>query len=167
MASNSRWRIWNSWWNGTLQGNRSTRRKPTPVLLHWRQNPHNPTWDRTQAAAVGNRRLRKRQITRQDGGNKISSLQPAWANLRCYWRWRFFCRRVAMKCAHRTFQLSAILSEYECNTTNKNYETLNTHIYIMYFSKYVHINTVRFIPVSPTWSIGHPWNPSFHFSFLI
>jgi hypothetical protein len=24
-----------------------------------------------------------------------------------------------------------------------------------------------FIPVAPTWSIGHPWNASFHFSFLI
>jgi hypothetical protein len=23
------------------------------------------------------------------------------------------------------------------------------------------------IPVAPTWSIGHPWNASFHFSFLI
>jgi hypothetical protein len=23
-----------------------------------------------------------------------------------------------------------------------------------------------FIPVAPTWSIGHPWNPSFRFSFL-
>jgi hypothetical protein len=25
----------------------------------------------------------------------------------------------------------------------------------------------RFIPVAPTWSIGHPWNASFQFSFLI
>jgi hypothetical protein len=24
-----------------------------------------------------------------------------------------------------------------------------------------------FIPVAPTWSIGHPWNASFHCSFLI
>jgi hypothetical protein len=24
-----------------------------------------------------------------------------------------------------------------------------------------------FIPVAPTWSMGHPWNASFHFSFLI
>jgi hypothetical protein len=23
------------------------------------------------------------------------------------------------------------------------------------------------IPAAPTWSIGHPWNASFHFSFLI
>jgi hypothetical protein len=24
-----------------------------------------------------------------------------------------------------------------------------------------------FVPVAPTWSIGHPWNASFHFSFVI
>jgi hypothetical protein len=35
------------------RGNRSTRRKPAPVPLC----PHDLTWDRTQVAAVGSRRL--------------------------------------------------------------------------------------------------------------
>jgi hypothetical protein len=39
------------------KGNRSTRRKPTPVPLFPQQIPHDLTCDRTQAAAVGNRRL--------------------------------------------------------------------------------------------------------------
>jgi hypothetical protein len=39
------------------RGNRSTRRKPAPVPLCPPQIPHNLTWDRTRAAAVGSRRL--------------------------------------------------------------------------------------------------------------
>jgi hypothetical protein len=39
------------------RGNRSTRSKPTPVLLCPPQVPYNLTWARTRAAAVGNRRL--------------------------------------------------------------------------------------------------------------
>jgi hypothetical protein len=39
------------------RGNRRTRRKPTPEPLCSPQIPHNLTWTRTQAAAVGNRRL--------------------------------------------------------------------------------------------------------------
>jgi hypothetical protein len=39
------------------RGNRSTRRKPAPVPLCPPQIPHDPTWDRTRAAAVGSRRL--------------------------------------------------------------------------------------------------------------
>jgi hypothetical protein len=36
---------------------RSTRRKPAPVSLCPPQIPHDLTWDRTRAAAVGSRRL--------------------------------------------------------------------------------------------------------------
>jgi hypothetical protein len=39
------------------RGNRSTRRKPAPVPLCPPQIPHDLAWDRTRAAAVGNRRL--------------------------------------------------------------------------------------------------------------
>jgi hypothetical protein len=39
------------------RGNRSTRRKPAPVPLCPSQIPHDRTWDRTWAAAVGSRRL--------------------------------------------------------------------------------------------------------------
>jgi hypothetical protein len=39
------------------RGNRITRRKHSPVSLCPPQIPHDLTWDRTRAAAVGNRRL--------------------------------------------------------------------------------------------------------------
>jgi hypothetical protein len=39
------------------KGNRSTRRKPTPVPLYPPQIPHDLTWDRSQTAAVGSQRL--------------------------------------------------------------------------------------------------------------
>jgi hypothetical protein len=39
------------------RGNRITRRKPAPVPLCSPQIPHDLTWDRTQAAAVGSQRL--------------------------------------------------------------------------------------------------------------
>jgi hypothetical protein len=39
------------------RGNRSTRRKPAQAPLFKPQIPHDPTWDRTRAAAVGSRRL--------------------------------------------------------------------------------------------------------------
>jgi hypothetical protein len=39
------------------KGNQSTRRKPTPVPLFPPQIPHDLTWARTLAAAVGSRRL--------------------------------------------------------------------------------------------------------------
>jgi hypothetical protein len=39
------------------RGNRSTRRKPTPVSLRPPQIPHGPTWARIRAATVGSRRL--------------------------------------------------------------------------------------------------------------
>jgi hypothetical protein len=41
----------------TGRGNRSTLRKPAPVPLCPPQIPHNLTWDRTRAAAMGSRRL--------------------------------------------------------------------------------------------------------------
>jgi hypothetical protein len=37
--------------------NRSTRRKPAPVPLCLPQIPHDLTWDRTRAAAVGSQQL--------------------------------------------------------------------------------------------------------------
>jgi hypothetical protein len=39
------------------RGNRSKRRKPASVSLRPPQIPHDLTWDRTLAAAVGSRRL--------------------------------------------------------------------------------------------------------------
>jgi hypothetical protein len=39
------------------EGNRSTRRKPAPVPVCPPQIPHDLTWDRTRAAAVGSQRL--------------------------------------------------------------------------------------------------------------
>jgi hypothetical protein len=39
------------------RGNRNTRRKPAPEPLFPPQIPHDLTWDRTRAAAVGSRRL--------------------------------------------------------------------------------------------------------------
>jgi hypothetical protein len=39
------------------RGNRSTRRKPAPMPLCPPQIPHDLTWGRTRAAAVGNQRL--------------------------------------------------------------------------------------------------------------
>jgi hypothetical protein len=39
------------------RGNRNTRRKPTPVSLCSPHIPHDLTWDRTRAAAVGSQRL--------------------------------------------------------------------------------------------------------------
>jgi hypothetical protein len=39
------------------KGNRSTRRKPAPLPLRPPQIPHDLTWDRSRAAAVGSQRL--------------------------------------------------------------------------------------------------------------
>jgi hypothetical protein len=46
------------------RGNRSTRKKPAPVPLCPPQIPHNLTWDRTRAAAVGSQRLTARAMAR-------------------------------------------------------------------------------------------------------
>jgi hypothetical protein len=42
---------------GIGKGSRSTRRKPAPVPLCPPQIPHDLTWDRTRAVAVGSQRL--------------------------------------------------------------------------------------------------------------
>jgi hypothetical protein len=47
-------------------GNRSTRRKPAPVPHCPPQIPHDLTWDRTQAAAVGSQRLTALFVTKLD-----------------------------------------------------------------------------------------------------
>jgi hypothetical protein len=47
------------------RGNRSTRRKPTPVPHRPLQIPHELTWDRTRAFVVGIRRLTARAMARQ------------------------------------------------------------------------------------------------------
>jgi hypothetical protein len=39
------------------RGNQSTRRKPAPVPICPPQNPHDLTWDVTQAEEVGSQRL--------------------------------------------------------------------------------------------------------------
>jgi hypothetical protein len=48
------------------KGNRSTRRKPAPVPFCPPQIPHDLTWDRTRAAAVGNQRLTAWAMARPD-----------------------------------------------------------------------------------------------------
>jgi hypothetical protein len=42
---------------GGMRGDRSTRRKLAPVPLRPPQIPHDLTWARTRAAAMGNQRL--------------------------------------------------------------------------------------------------------------
>jgi hypothetical protein len=46
------------------RGNRSTRRKPAQIQLCPPQIPHDLTWARTRAAAVGSRRLTARAVAR-------------------------------------------------------------------------------------------------------
>jgi hypothetical protein len=50
----------------TGRGNRSTRRKPAPMPLCPPQIPHDLTWDRTRAAAVGSQRLTAWAMARPD-----------------------------------------------------------------------------------------------------
>jgi hypothetical protein len=50
------------------RGNRSTRRKPVPVPLCPPQIPHDLTWDRTRAAAVGSQRLTAWAMARPQSG---------------------------------------------------------------------------------------------------
>jgi hypothetical protein len=45
------------------KGNQSTRRSPAPVPLCPPQIPHDLTWDRTRAAAVGSQRLTARALS--------------------------------------------------------------------------------------------------------
>jgi hypothetical protein len=49
------------------RANRSTRRKPAPVPLCPPQIPHDLTWDRTRAAAVGSQRLTASAMARPRG----------------------------------------------------------------------------------------------------
>jgi hypothetical protein len=48
--------VWSIWWNENWQGKPKYSRKPAPVPL-CPQIPHDLTWDRTRAAAMGSRRL--------------------------------------------------------------------------------------------------------------
>jgi hypothetical protein len=50
------------------RGNRSTRRKPAPVPLCTPKIPHDLTWDRTRAAAMGSQRLTAWAIARPTTG---------------------------------------------------------------------------------------------------
>jgi hypothetical protein len=56
-AQDGRWWLWSSQWNEDWHRNRSTRRTPAPVPLCPPQIPHELTWDRTRAAALGSQRL--------------------------------------------------------------------------------------------------------------
>jgi hypothetical protein len=55
----------------TGRGNRSTRRKPASVALCPPQIPHDLTWDRTRAAAVGSQRLTAWAMARPSCFSKI------------------------------------------------------------------------------------------------
>jgi hypothetical protein len=56
------------------RGNRSTRRKPAPVLLCPPQIPHDLTSDRTRAAAVGSQRLTAWAMARPLPGGKAAGV---------------------------------------------------------------------------------------------
>jgi hypothetical protein len=54
---NDRWWMWSSRWNEHWQGKQKYSEKLVQVPLCPPQIPHDPTWARTRAAAVGSRRL--------------------------------------------------------------------------------------------------------------
>jgi hypothetical protein len=56
-ARDDRLWVWSSQWNENGQGNRITGRKHSPVPLCPPQIPHDLTWARSPAKAVGRRRL--------------------------------------------------------------------------------------------------------------
>jgi hypothetical protein len=56
------------------RGNQSTRRKPATVPLCPPQTPHDLTWDRTRAAAVGSRRLTACAVARAQ--NEYLTIRP-------------------------------------------------------------------------------------------
>jgi hypothetical protein len=60
------------------RGNRSTRRKPALVPLCLPQIPHDLTWDRTRAAAVGNRRLTVWAMARPDLNSRSTWTSRIW-----------------------------------------------------------------------------------------
>jgi hypothetical protein len=65
------------------RGNRSTRRKPAPALLCSPQIPHDYTWARTQAAAVGNHRLTTWATARPFADNLVTKLWAGRSEYRC------------------------------------------------------------------------------------
>jgi hypothetical protein len=78
------------------RGNRSTRRKPAPVPLWPPQIPHDLTWARTRAAAVGNRRLTARAMARPVG----TAYHDVCPKLICnsVWGWRRLEYRFSRNC---------------------------------------------------------------------
>jgi hypothetical protein len=56
------------------RGNRSTRRKPAPVPLCPPQIPHDLSWARNRAAAVGSQRLTVRAMVRLKGSDYFGDL---------------------------------------------------------------------------------------------
>jgi hypothetical protein len=55
------------------------------------------------------------------------------------------------------------MTSYHLNTDNYDKKNSTEHFVTLISSFYLSI----FIPLTPTWSTGHPWNASSHFSFLI
>jgi hypothetical protein len=64
---------------------------------------------------------------------------------------------------HFLYNLAA--KQYRFYAMKKNYLPLGLHSPACYLVLILLSSSP--IPVAPTWSIGHPWNASFHFSFLI
>jgi hypothetical protein len=60
------------------RGNRSTRRKPAPVPLCQQQIPHDLTWARTRAVALGSRRLTAWATARPAPPYKLRTRKLKW-----------------------------------------------------------------------------------------
>jgi hypothetical protein len=56
-AQVDRWWVWSSRWNDNWQGKPKYSEKTSPNSTFPPQIPHDPTWARTRAAALGSRRL--------------------------------------------------------------------------------------------------------------
>jgi hypothetical protein len=104
------------WWVWTIGGmrigreNRSTQRKPAPMLLCQPQIPHDLTWDRTRAAVIGIRRLIARTM--------------AWLIIiiyfKCKWvstRWQWYYS----KTQHTNYTLHKITHHAETKHSTQNY----------------------------------------------
>jgi hypothetical protein len=87
-----------------VRGNRSTRRKPTPMTLCSPQMPHDLTWARTQAVTFGSRRLTALAMAWPEENIKIGLGERSCEKVECFqlteellrrlwWGLRFFSRK--------------------------------------------------------------------------
>jgi hypothetical protein len=81
------------------RGNRSTRRNPAPVPFSLPHIPHDPTWDRTRAPAVGNRRLTAWGMARPLIGSYFHFYVSPCTWMFCSGEWNLW--NYAVSCYHR------------------------------------------------------------------